>query len=209
MATLTNDPDVRQIVESLTSDESWRIEPVDGPWELCMTINDSWGFRHSDTNYKSSRQIIQVFAECIGMGGNLLLDVGPREDGTIPEEQVKILKDLGAWISVHQEAVYQTRRGLPFGHFYGPTSLNRTGDVVYLYVLDVPKEYVAVKGIRNQINRIRVVGSDIELSSKSFGGASWANIPGILYIDVPENVLDEFITVIALELEGELDLYHD
>jgi len=192
-----------------TPEQGVPVEPVDGPWELCMTINDNWGFRHTDTNFKSSRQIIQIFSECIGMGGNLLLDVGPREDGTIPEEEVKILKDLGTWINKHREAVYLTQRGLPFGHFYGPTALNKSNEVVYLYVLDVPKEYIAVKGIRNQINKIRVVGTDHELTSKTFGGASWANIPGILYIDVPEQVLDKYITVIALELEGELDLYHN
>ena len=191
-----------------TPEQGVPVEPVDGPWELCMTINDSWGFRFVDTNFKSSRQIIQVFAECIGMGGNLLLDIGPKEDGTIPEEQVEVLQDLGKWIKKHEEAVYQTKRGLPFGHFYGPTALNKTDDVVYLYLLDIPKEYIAVKGIRNDIKSIRVVGSGQTLSCKRFGGASWSNIPGILYIDVPEDVLDEYITVIALELEGKLDLYH-
>jgi len=191
-----------------TPEQGVPIEPVDGPWELCMTINDNWGFRFVDTNWKTSRQIIQIFAECIGMGGNLLLDVGPKEDGTIPGEQVRVLKDLGKWIGKHEEAVYQTKRGLPFGHFYGPTALNKTDDIVYLYLLDTPKEYIAVKGIRNDIKNIRVVGTDQMLSSKRIGGASWSHIPGILYIDIPGEVIDEYITVIALELDGELDLYH-
>ena len=192
-----------------TPEQGVPINPVDGPWELCMTLNDNWGFRFIDTNFKSSRQIIQTFAECIGTGGNLLLDIGPREDGTIPEEEVKVLKDLGAWIKKHEESVYQTVRGLPFGHFYGPTTLNKTNDIIYLYLLNTPKEYVTLKGIRNNIKKIRVVGSDQILSSKKFGGAEWQNIPGILYIDVPENVIDNYITVIAVELEGKLDLYHN
>jgi len=192
-----------------TPEQGVPINPVDGPWELCMTINDNWGFRHSDLNFKSSRQIIQTFAECLGTGGNLLLDIGPKEDGTIPYEQVRVLKDLGKWIKKHEEAVYPTERGLPFGHFYGPTTLNKEKDVVYLYLLDTPKEYVTLKGIRNKIKQIRVVGGDQILSSKKFGGAVWQNIPGILYIDVPKNTVDEFITVIAVELEGELDLYHN
>ena len=191
-----------------TPEQGVPVEQVDGPWELCMTINDSWGFRFIDTNFKSSRQILQIFAECIGMGGNLLLDIGPKEDGTIPEEQVEVLETLGKWISKHEEAVYQTKRGLPFGHFYGPTTLNKTEDVVYLYLLDIPKEYVAVKGIRNEIKSVRVVGTDQTLSSKRFGGAAWRKIPGILYIDVPEEIIDDYITVIALDLEGKLDLYH-
>ncbi len=192
-----------------TPEQGVPINPVDGTWELCMTINDNWGFRQSDTNFKSSRQIIQTFAECLGTGGNLLLDIGPQEDGTIPDEQVQVLKDLGSWISKHEEAVYLTKRGLPNGHFYGPTTLNKEKNIVYLYLLDTPKEYITLKGIRNVIKNIRVVGSDQVLTSKKFGGAVWQKIPGILYIDVPEEVIDEYITVIAVELEGELDLYHN
>ncbi|MDA3823730.1 MAG: alpha-L-fucosidase, partial [Bacteroidales bacterium] len=192
-----------------TPEQGVPINPVDGPWELCMTINDNWGFRHSDLNFKSSRQIIQTFAECLGTGGNLLLDIGPKEDGTIPDEEVQVLKDLGKWIKKHEEAVYPTERGLPFGHFYGPTSMNKTKDIIYLYLLDAPKEYVTLKGIRNNIKQIRIVGTDEVLTSKKYGGAVWQNIPGILYIDVPEKAIDEYITVIAVELEGELDLYHN
>jgi alpha-L-fucosidase len=192
-----------------TPEQGIPINPVKGPWELCMTINDNWGYRFVDTNFKSSRQVIQTFTECIGAGGNLLLDIGPKEDGTIPDEQVKVLKDLGAWIGRHEEAVYTTQRGLPFGHFYGPTTLNKEKNVIYLYLLDTPKEYVTLKGIRNKINKVRVVGSDTELSSKKFGGAVWQKIPGILYIDVPEDVIDKYITVIAVEIEGELDLFHN
>jgi alpha-L-fucosidase len=192
-----------------TPEQGVPINPPDGPWELCMTINDNWGFRFIDTNFKSSRQIIQTFAECLSTGGNLLLDIGPREDGTIPEEEVKILKDLGSWIKKHDEAVYSTKRGLPFGHFYGPTTLNKTEDILYLYVLDQPKEYVTLKGIRNKIKKIRVVGNDAVLTYKRFGGATWQNIPGILYINLSENVINPYITVLAVELEGELDLYHN
>lgn len=192
-----------------TPEQGIPINPVDGPWELCMTINDNWGFRFIDTNWKTSRQVIQIFVECIGAGGNLLLDVGPKEDGTIPDEQVQVLKDLGKWIKKHEEAVYPTERGLPFGHFYGPTTLNKEKDVLYLYLLDTPKEYVSLKGIRNKIEKIRVVGTDQELEAKRIGGAVWQNIPGQLYINVPKKVIDEYITVIAVELEGELDLYHN
>jgi alpha-L-fucosidase len=87
--------------------------------------------------------------------------------------------------------------------------MNKTKDIIYLYLLDAPKEYVTLKGIRNNIKQIRIVGTDEVLTSKKYGGAVWQNIPGILYIDVPEKAIDEYITVIAVELEGELDLYHN
>ena len=65
------------------------------PWELCLTISDSWGYMPRDKNQKSVNYIIRIFSDCISMGGNLLLDVGPMEDGTFIPEQTKILTDLG------------------------------------------------------------------------------------------------------------------
>ena len=82
-------------------------------WELCQTINDSWGYYPTDTNYKSVYQLLRLFVDCLSMGGNLLLDIGPREDGTIPEEQVMALKGVGRWVNKHREAVFGTRAGIP------------------------------------------------------------------------------------------------
>ncbi|MCR5759793.1 MAG: alpha-L-fucosidase, partial [Bacteroidales bacterium] len=86
--------------------------PDDRYWELCYTINDSWGFQHKDTNFKTPFMVLRTFIDCLSNGGNLLLDIGPREDGTIPSEEVKVLKELGRWTSKHAEAVYGTRAGL-------------------------------------------------------------------------------------------------
>ena len=66
-----------------------------------------------------------------------------------------------------------------------------------------------VKGIRNKIRKITAVGSGIELKYKKIGGAPWVKIPGILWIDVPEEVIDQDCTVIKVELEGEPDLYRE
>ena len=76
------------------------VRPEDKYWELCMTMNDSWGYQHTDSNYKSPYILLRTFVDCLSMGGNLLLDIGPKEDGTIPEEQVAILKEFGRWIPV-------------------------------------------------------------------------------------------------------------
>jgi alpha-L-fucosidase len=70
-----------------------------------------------------------------------------------------------------------------------------------------PLEYIPVKGIRNKVIKIRVVGTDEVLKSKVSGGAGWVNIPGILMISPPAKT-DNYVTVIAVELEEELDLYH-
>ena len=70
--------------------------PKDNWWELCMTTNDNWGFHH-DNNWKTPYEVISIFVDAVSNGGNLLLDMGPMEDGTIPAEQINVLKELGAW----------------------------------------------------------------------------------------------------------------
>ena len=179
----------------------------EGPWELCMTINDSWGYQLGDHNHKSVNYIIRTFSDCISMGGNLLLDVGPMADGTITPEQREILKELGRWTKKHQEGIYATVRGLPFGHFYGPTTLSKDKRTVYCFVLDIPKDDLVVKGIKNKVMKIRLLGSGQELSFERNGGASWRGIPGVLLIDLKPEQLDKNVTVMAIELDSPLELY--
>jgi alpha-L-fucosidase len=76
-------------------------------WELCYTMNDSWGYQPYDKNYKTPNMIVRTLADVISMGGNLF-DIGPKSDGTIPEEQIEILKNLGRWTSKNQHAIYET-----------------------------------------------------------------------------------------------------
>lgn len=178
-------------------------------WELCMTMNDSWGFQHNDKNHKTPNQVINILVDCINKGGNLLLDIGPKADGTIPVEQVNILKELGRWTNKHREAIYATRAGIPADHFYGPTSLNQTGDILYLYLPYKPNGQVMLKGIKNKINRIWVVGNGTKLNWDIKMKQYWSAVPGIVYIDVPEKVLDEQVTVIAVLLDGKVDLYRE
>lgn len=183
--------------------------PADRYWELCMTMNDSWGFQGNDHNYKTPNQVIRIFADCLAMGGNLLLDIGPKADGTIPDEQVAILKELGRWTGKHQEAIYGTRAGIPAEHFYGPTSLNKSGDILYLYLPWKPNGPITLKGIKNKINRIWVVGNGTKLNWDVKMKQYWSEVPGLVYIDVPEKVLDPQVTVIAVLLDGKIDLYRE
>ena len=174
-------------------------------WELCATVNDSWGFQKKDRNFKSVRQVVRMLAECSGMGGNLLLDVGPRSDGSIPEEEAAVLRGLGRWTHKNGEAIYGSVAGLPGGYFYGATTLNKSRDTLYLICFDRPNGSVAVKGIRNDILRVSVVGGP-ELTAKKVGGAAWVGMPGVLWIDIPDSALDPDATVIKVELKGALDL---
>jgi len=178
-------------------------------WELCLTMNDSWGFQKNDHNYKTTDQIIGIFADVIGNGGNLLLDIGPKGDGSIPEEQVAILEGLGRWTNKHKEAIYGTRSGIPKEHFYGPTTLSKDENILYLFVKGNPNGEVVIRGLKNKINRIYVVGEGTKLSHQVIGKVYWSHYPGINYIKLPENVLDENMTVLAVLLDGKVDLYRE
>ena len=178
-------------------------------WELCMTMNDSWGYQHNDNNYKTPNQIIRIFTDCISLGGNLLLDIGPKADGTIPAEQVDILKQLGRWTKKHEEAIYGSHAGIPKEYFGGPSTLSKDSTVLYLFLEYKPIGPIAIKGLKNKINRIRVVGEGTKLSWDIKMKQYWSSKPGIIYIDVPEEVLDEQVTVIAVQLDGKIDLFEE
>ena len=183
--------------------------PKNPYWELCMTMNDSWGFQKNDHAYKTTDQVIGIFADVIGNGGNLLLDIGPKADGTIPEEQEEILKGLGRWTNKHKEAIYGTEAGIPKEHFYGPTTLSKDKTMLYLFVKGNAGGEVVIRGLKNKINRIWVVGQGSKLEHKVVGKVYWSHYPGIVYIDVPEHVLDENMTVLAVLLDGKADLYRE
>lgn len=183
------------------------IKPKDKYWELCLTMNDSWGYQHTDHNYKTPYILLRTFVDCLSMGGNLLLDIGPKEDGTIPQEQLEILKEFGRWTKKHKEAIYSTRAGIPNEHFQGYTTLNKAGDILYLYLPYKPNGPIEVKGLMNKVNRIWVVGNGSMLSHKIHNKSYWSEVPGNLYIDVPEHVLDPQITVLAILLDGPIKLY--
>jgi alpha-L-fucosidase len=184
-------------------------KPKNNYWELCMTMNNSWGYQPNDKQYKSVNQLIRILVDCISMGGNLLLDIGPKPDGTIPEEQIAILQGIGEWTSKHKEAIYGTRAGIPYGHFNGYTALSKDKNVLYLYVDNKPNGPLLIKGLKNKVNRIWVVGNGTKLSYDIVGKQYWSSVPGLLYIDVPEEVQDKDVTVIAVLLDGEVDLYRE
>jgi alpha-L-fucosidase len=110
------------------------VKPKDDCWELCMTMNDSWGYQPNDKDYKPVNLIIRIFTDVIGMGGNLLLDIGSKADGTIPDEQVQILKELGRWTAKHSEAIYSTKAGIPKDCYAGSSTLSPDSTILYLFV---------------------------------------------------------------------------
>lgn len=184
--------------------------PVSRPqanwWELCMTTNDNWGFHH-DNNWKTPYEVITIFVDAVANGGNLLLDMGPLEDGSIPIEQIKVLKELGAWNKKNGEAIFNTIGGIPQGHYYGPSTLSKDSTNLYLFVHGKNSGQIMLKGLENKIKEIAVLGSTIQPSYKIVGKISWSHVPGLVYIDLPEAALDQYVTVLKLTFDKPIKLY--
>ncbi|MCU0369977.1 MAG: alpha-L-fucosidase [Bacteroidales bacterium] len=187
-------------------------KPADEYWELCMTMNDSWGYQPADKNYKPVSLIIRIFADVIGMGGNLLLDIGPKANGTIAEEQVRILQDFGAWNAKHSEAIYGTRAGIPKDCYYGPSTLSADSTILYLFVASPPSDtpsrspQIILKGITNDINAMWAVGNGTKPEQKTWLKPWWSGNPGLITIEIPQEALDAYMTVVAVMLDGKLNL---
>jgi alpha-L-fucosidase len=176
-------------------------------WELCMTSNNNWGFQFTDTNWKTPYEVISIFADAVSHGGNLLLDIGPKADGTIPAEQVHLLRELGAWNRRNGEAIFGTLAGLPAGHFYGPTTLSKDSSVLFLFLPGKAGGEVIIKGLQNKIRSITALGSGARLSHKIVGKISWSHVPGLVYISVPAQAVDKYVTVLRVELDKPVSLY--
>lgn len=183
------------------------VRPKHNWWELCMTTNNSWGFQFKDQNWKTPYEVITIFADVISNGGNLLLDIGPKEDGTFPPEQINILKELGQWNKKHSEAIFNSLPGLPPGHFYGPTTLSKDSTNIYLFLAGNPQNQIVVRGLFDNIENVSIVGSDISLEWKIVGKISWSLVPGLVYIQVPEKYQDQYMTVIKIKLKDKVHLY--
>ncbi len=175
--------------------------PPAGRWESCLTMNESWGWNPDDSHYKSSRDIINALCETAGKGGNLLLNVSPMGDGSIPQQQMERLDAVGSWMARHADAVRGTSAGLEAWQFYGPTT--RGAGCVNLFVVMRPHESITVRGVPvRRVSRITAVGTGTELDFSIRTGIIemlMDDPDGELTISVPESELDEFVTVVRIE----------
>lgn len=173
------------------------IKPSAKYWELCYTMNDSWGYQPHDNHYKSSNMIIRTLVDCISMGGNLLLDIGPKADGTIAPEQVKILKDLGRWTNKHSEAVYETQAGIPDGHVNAKTALSKDKKQLYIYLDFKTTKGILLKGIKSTIKKVEIVGSKSEVKFTKFNDTDYI-------FDLQEDDFDHDVTVLKVSFNQEI-----
>ncbi|MEZ5275302.1 MAG: alpha-L-fucosidase [Opitutaceae bacterium] len=190
-----------------TPEQAIPVTRPEGTWEFCVTINDSWGFQLKDDNFKSPRQCLWMLAECASLGGSLLLDIGPKVDGSIPEQSVAVLEAMGGWLRTNGEAIFGTEAGIPAGHVPALTTLSPDRRTLYLITFDRPQGPIPIKGIRNPVKRATVLGHPDPIECRQVGGAAWAGLPGVTWVDLPSERIDPLATAVKLEFEEPLDLY--
>jgi alpha-L-fucosidase len=130
-------------------------EELDGKdWESCMTMNKSWGYNSWDTNWKSPATLIRNLIETTSKGGNYLLNIGPKPDGSFPEESVTRLKEVGDWMRINKEAIYETKAN-PFKEVaWGNVTAKQDGKhtILYLFGNDASKSiYIDLPELSNKV----------------------------------------------------------
>lgn len=113
---------------------------IAGDWETCQTLNGTWGYSAHNQNWKSEEELIRQLVDVVSRGGNFLLNIGPRGDGSIPERSVELFQAIGRWMKVNGEAIYGTRAN-PFDEEFAWGRVTRKGeDTLYLLVYEKPAD---------------------------------------------------------------------
>jgi alpha-L-fucosidase len=154
-------------------------------WESCMTMNDTWGYKSTDDNWKSAEMLIHNLVDIAAKGGNYLLNVGPTAEGLIPQASVERLAAIGDWMDVNEEAIYGSRLWVHYEDGEGVRYTHTGGDHVYAVSLGWPGEQLTLHHVKPEVNsEIYLLGYDQPLAW-SFDDA------GGLSITMPETLQDE------------------
>ena len=175
-------------------------------WESCMTMNDTWGFKSYDNNWKRTETLVRNLIDIASKGGNYLLNVGPTSEGLIPEPSVVRLKEMGEWLKTNGEAIYGTQPS-PFRElsFHGRCTQRTTakGTRLYLHLFEIPEDgKVALSGLENKVTRVWALKDPRKrrLAVNKQGAE--------LIIDVNRIVPDLYATVIVLDVKGPPVIYN-
>ena len=170
---------------------------VMGYWETPATINDTWGFKSYDHNWKSPGVIIQKLVEIVSKGGNYLLNVGPTAEGVIPEPSVRNLREVGAWLRRNGESIYgakaspiDTRPDEPYRFTAKPGRL-------YVHILAWPWDgELRLTGVKNRVSRAYLLAdqSDGELRFEQDGSE--------VRLHLDQRPVDPVDNVVVLEMSS-------
>lgn len=145
-------------------------KPLNYPWETCMTMGDAWGYVPND-NYKSTNTLIHLLVDVVAKGGNFLLDVGPKPDGTFPEPVLQRLTEIGNWMDINKESIYFTQPVLPYKTENVCFTKSKTGSIYALYLVDksvVPSK-ITIKSPPKMPKKLTLLGVKSILKWKQVG----------------------------------------
>lgn len=172
-----------------------RIEAAEAgrAWESCMTMNDSWGYHRADNAWKTPKQVIRNLITCAHDGGNYLINIGPKADGSIPQESVDIMTTVGAWMDKNGSALYGADVCQPTRCRFG--SFSRKGNTLFLHIQSWPGSTVALAGIMAKVKSVKLLatGKDVEFQQETYR---------VRFTGLPEKAPDYPITTLAIECES-------
>ena len=163
-------------------------------WESCMTLNESWGYQRADDAWKTAKTIVRNLVYCAHDAGNYLLNIGPRPDGSIPEESVRILTEVGRWTSRNAESIHTQDRCQPHRSNYA--GFTRKGNTLYMHVYFWPGETVALSGLKTGVKSARLLasGQQVKFQQDRFR---------VRFTGLPAEPPDHPVTTMAIECESE------
>ena len=159
-----------------------------------MTMNDSWGYTTADDNWKTPQQVVRNLIACAQDGGNYLLNIGPKPDGSIPEPSVRILNSVGKWMEKNGSAIYGAQKSKV--HLSNIAGFTRKGNTLYSHVYFWPGATATIGGISTPPKSAKLLASGKDVKFTHAGSQ-------LMFTDLPAKAPDDPVTVIAAEFESE------
>jgi alpha-L-fucosidase len=172
-------------------------------FEVCMTLNGSWGYNKNDTNFKSPKTVVSNLVDIVSKGGNYLLNVGPSEEGIISDQAQEILKEVGEWLKVNGESVYQITGSGPSVEWNEDiAAITSKPYTMYLHIYKWPKDNkVYLNDFFSDFDQAYFL-ADMDKKPLKVDVH-----PKGLMIHVPDNPVDELDNVIVVKYKGEYRTY--